>query len=387
MLLQQDCRACEPKKLWTRWEKMVSKYLNHSQPFVPSKAPGATATSMQPLAQSAGLEGTGGQGLVDGSHQHHHHHHHHHHGSYGAIRCSESYEAGRNRGIWVQNSIKVRPHVIRFYASTQFHALSHVFVSVCFRQLWIRNHKWKGWGWLESELAAENVPVELSILGSKSQVFKQLKCHALSWSFSRGDWSGHCDAGGCWDEYGGYWDEIHGGYYDEYGRYWEEGWGGYYDTDGTYYKSLGNSRGNSRANRENSGRTISLQQAWALDRERERELSGYLEAWKLCLKRQTVLDLRKEDALDAVDDTKSWKDGFNWSICDALMSTYSPFITFLFLNSDSESPSKYRCGDRNGLRSVDKFASLRPSSQHAELQVKHIGTSIGDLDKFTTAGW
>lgn len=58
------------------------------------------------------------------------------------------------------------------------------------------------------------------------------------------DWShGHCDQGGCWDEYGGYWDHIHGGYYDEYGRYWEEGFGGYYDTDGTYYEKEDNVEG------------------------------------------------------------------------------------------------------------------------------------------------
>ncbi|CAK9062579.1 unnamed protein product [Durusdinium trenchii] len=48
-------------------------------------------------------------------------------------------------------------------------------------------------------------------------------------------WHNHCDDGGCYDEYGGYWDDIHGGYWDEYGRYWEEGWGGYWDPDGTYY--------------------------------------------------------------------------------------------------------------------------------------------------------
>lgn len=93
---------------------------------------GATPTSMEPLAQSVGLEGSGGVA----NEGHHHHHHHHHDGD---------------------------------------------------------------------------------------------------------DWShGHCDEGGCWDEYGGYWDHIHGGYYDEYGRYWEEDWGGYYDTDGTYYKKEDN---------------------------------------------------------------------------------------------------------------------------------------------------
>jgi len=70
------------------------------------------------------------------------------------------------------------------------------------------------------------------------------------------DWSGYyCDAGGCWDQYGGYW-KNEGGYVDEHGRLWQKDWEGYWDTD---------------------------------------ENSTYYE---------------KEDNVDAVDDTKSWKDWF-----------------------------------------------------------------------------
>jgi len=48
----------------------------------------------------------------------------------------------------------------------------------------------------------------------------------------------HCDDYGCYDEYGGYWDEVHGGYYDEHGQYWEPEMKGYWDTTGQYYKKI-----------------------------------------------------------------------------------------------------------------------------------------------------
>ncbi|CAJ1412254.1 unnamed protein product [Effrenium voratum] len=48
--------------------------------------------------------------------------------------------------------------------------------------------------------------------------------------------SEHCDEFGCYDEYGGYWDESSGGYYDENGQYWDEGMKSYWDQEGGYYK-------------------------------------------------------------------------------------------------------------------------------------------------------